>query len=202
MYNAIRSITNATKYLLSPPKTRIPIRVLRPYSKWLNNPMIPDFSRWHFEEGMRYGDEKSWWKNSVPRKEPHNGIDLYRYTSTNGCDRSITAGTPIAAFYGGEIAKIAKDKICYSVFVRHTIFTRGLQFYTIFGHIKVNEGLKEKDIIKAGTVLGEVANVPQGSHAFPHLHLSMAWIPKNMSPSLINWKYLDKRLFIDPIFWK
>jgi murein DD-endopeptidase MepM/ murein hydrolase activator NlpD len=166
----------------------------------MNNPMIPDFSCWHFDEGMKYGDGNLWWGKGVPRKNPHEGIDLHDYIGKNGSKKSILAATKVPNIYEGEIAAITKDDICSSVFVKHNIFSKGSQFYTIFGHIKVSEGSKEKDIIRAGTVIGEVADVPQGSHAFPHLHLSMAWIPKNMSHSLINWNYLDKRLFIDPIF--
>ena len=199
MPNAIRSITNATKYLLSPSNTRVPIRVLCPYKKWFNNPLIPDFGRWHFNEGMKFGDKSIWWIREALRKEPHNGIDYYRYTSKNGCDRSIMAGTKIANIYDGEIAAITDDLICSSVFVRHNIFSKGSQFYMIFGHLEVNEGLKEKDIVNEGAILGEVAEVPQGSHAYPHLHLSMAWLPKNYPQSLMNWQNIDKRFFINPL---
>jgi hypothetical protein len=166
--------------------------------------MITDFGRWRFDAGMKFGDMDSWWEFGVARKEAHNGVDLYRYTDKYGCDKSITAGTKIANIYGGEVAAIRRDHICSSIFVKHDIFTKNisnerLQYYTIFGHIKVSDGLKQKDLISSGVILGEVAEVPSVSRAYPHLHLSMAWLPADIQPCFLNWPDLGGRFFINPL---
>jgi len=200
MPNIAKVITSAGKYLISPASRRIPIRILPHYNKWLKNPEIPDFGKWQFDPGMRFNDADPWWKFGVPRKELHNGIDLFRYLSREGCSKDVPIGTKIVNIYDGEIAKVTPDFIRSSVFVKHDIFSGNLQFYTIFGHIKIAEGLKEKDIIKSGILLGEIAGIPAGSGALPHLHLSMAWLPKDIAPCFLNWRDLGENFFINPLF--
>jgi len=168
--------------------------------KWFGNfDLTGGLKEWIFDRDMSVGASNYWWGDRKRRKIPHEGIDLYSYKDLEGNMRHIQAGDEVSAIYDGEIVCTIDDFIGKTIFMKHNVYDdAGNQLYTIFGHID------PRDIKKAdrGDLIATVADSAKKNRTAPsHLHVTMAYLPKNFPSEKLNWKIINSEIvsIIDPL---
>jgi hypothetical protein len=157
-----------------------------------------DSGLWLLGPGMTFGDTTTWWKDQVERPLPHNGVDLAFMRTPDGTQHNLGPGTIVPAPFDGQIACIIPDFIALSVFIVHNIEENGGRLISGLGHITPHTLLKPGVTIKSGATVGNIAK-PKDKSIPPHLHLTLATIPKDFPPSKLNWQELDNNKDITPI---
>lgn len=159
------------------------------------------FNRWIFEPGMLFRSESKWWGDKGTRDKQHNGLDLMLYETDERSQKAISPDTKVPIMYEGTLVKCIRDFLGYSLFAAHEIYERDSQLFTIYGHIQK----PADDIIGKFFNKGEVIStlsVPANIKIPPHLHISVALIPKSIQIENLSWELFDNNkniLFFDPI---
>jgi hypothetical protein len=170
----------------------------------LNRPHLDNFQKWLFLPGMLFNSLKKWWGDNGTRPVPHEGLDLCQFEEVSGDTKILDRHTKIPAAFAGEIVKIDRDFLGQSIFIRHEIFdARGRQLYSAYGHTKLQDALKVGLPVAAGEVIATIADFSNQKLAvLPHVHLTFAWIPRDIDINGLNWDNIGKNTditLIDPL---
>jgi murein DD-endopeptidase MepM/ murein hydrolase activator NlpD len=162
------------------------------------------FHQWVFNPGMLFRTVEKWWDESSARGIPHEGLDVAAFLTKGGQVEWLLPQTRIPAAYNGTIARIQKDFLGFSCFLRHDQFQRGDRFlYSVYGHIEPLASRHEGDTIAVGEILGTLADTARrNSPIRPHLHFSLAWISSAVPEQTLNWETMndpDAVILIDPL---
>ena len=162
------------------------------------------FNQWVFNPGMLFRTVEKWWDEETERGIPHEGLDLAAFLTKSGQVEWLPPRTRIPAAYDGTIARLQKDFLGSSCFVRHPQFARGERvLYSIYGHIELLPECSEGETITTGDILGTLADTAvKKSSIRPHLHLSLAWIATAVPPPQLNWETMNDPeavILIDPL---
>jgi murein DD-endopeptidase MepM/ murein hydrolase activator NlpD len=178
-----------------------------PFMKFLvahNRPRLDGFAHWLFHPGMLFGAQLKWWGDQGRRPAPHEGLDLYRFADAAGRTQALDQLTQIPAAFAGRVVKILPDFLGQSIFMSHAVFAPdGRQLITAFGHTVPRDFLPIGAAVAAGEIIaaisgfsGKAADLP------PHLHLTFAWAPADLSPAQLTWENLGRDAaitLIDPL---
>jgi hypothetical protein len=169
-----------------------------------NRPRMTGLKRWVFQPGMRFQALQKWWGDQGPRAAPHEGLDLYSFEDGGGRIKTVDRSTRVPAAFAGHIVKIQPDFLGKSIFMSHPEVTfDGQCLLSAFGHTVPRESLGAGDAVAEGEVIATISGFPgKKTDLLPHLHLTFAWIPADLSPERLTWKNLGNdpgiRL-IDPL---
>ncbi len=169
-----------------------------------NQPQMAGFRNWLFKPGMEFGARETWWGARKPRPAPHEGIDLYCFADAAGRIRQLDAATRIPATFAGTIARISRDFLGQSIFLRHEIFAAdGRQLITAYGHTRPLAELALGQTVAAGEIIGAIAAGPDKNPKIPgHLHITLAWVSASLPSAGLSWKNLGAGrniTLIDPL---
>ena len=153
-----------------------------------------------FEPGMLFLSGSKWWGDRGSRSHRHNGLDLRSYEDHGGELETISEGTKIPLIYEGRIVRIIEDILGHTIFAAHEIFDEGSQLLTIYGHVRPAADDLIGRFLSEGEVVANLAGT-KNMKVPAHLHLSLAFIPKTISPASLTWQTLDASeniIFLDP----
>jgi murein DD-endopeptidase MepM/ murein hydrolase activator NlpD len=184
-----------------------PLEPKSPFLHYLtadNRPHLDNFQRWLFLPGMLFQSLEKWWGDQGRRLTPHEGLDLCTFEEVNGKKQTLDRHTKIPAAFAGEIVKIAPDFLGQSIFLGHGIFDDcGRQLYSAYGHTLPRDSLQMGAKVAAGETIGTITDFSDKKLSIlPHLHISIAWIPKAIAPQELNWANLGSNAditLIDPL---
>jgi len=159
-----------------------------------NKPALAGLTAWIFQPGMRFNSLETWWGERHPRSAPHEGLDLCWYEEADGRINRVDQHLRIPATFAGEIIKIDPDLLGTSIFLGHEIFAPdGRQLYTAYGHTRPLASLHVGNIVAGGEIIATLA-APSGSNnkVLPHLHLTLAWMPRLIAPERLVWQNVGR----------
>jgi len=115
------------------------------------------------------------------------------YRDRNGDDHTLDEKIKIPLIYDGEVVNIINDYIGKSIFLIHDICDgKGNQLYSIYGHTELCNGLDKGKTFHAGDVIAMIKDTREKKvDIMPHLHLSLAWVPKSLPYNKLNWKTIS-----------
>jgi hypothetical protein len=159
-----------------------------------NNLHAKGFSCWAFYPGMLFQSMERWWGNGGNRNKSHEGIDLCLYRDTSGNIYCLDKAAQIPVLYKGFIKRIIDDYLGKTVFVAHDIHDgKGNQFYTIYGHLELLEGIESGLILEEGRIFASITDGEKKRLSIlPHVHISVAWIPENFPLANLNWEVMNE----------
>jgi hypothetical protein len=157
-----------------------------------NRPRMDGFQRWLFQPGMLFQAEVTWWGDQGRRPAPHEGLDLCCFEDAGGNEKTLDQHTQIPAAFAGQVVKIERDFLGQSIYMSHAIFADGgRRLLSAFGHTVPRESLQVGSQVAAGEIIAALSGFPRKKTALvPHLHLSFAWVPVDLSPAQLTWKNL------------
>jgi murein DD-endopeptidase MepM/ murein hydrolase activator NlpD len=169
-----------------------------------NRPRMDGFKRWVFHPGMLFQAPGKWWGDQGLRAVPHEGLDLYSFEVASGRVQTVDYQTLIPVAFAGEVAKIDRDFLGKSIYIRHGIYAEdGRQLLSAVGHTVPGDGLKPGQPVAAGEIIAAVAGFSgKKSSLPPHLHLTFAWVPADFRLEQLTWKNLGHDAgirLIDPL---
>ena len=94
-----------------------------------------------------------------------------------GIDFWLTHQTPVHTLLDGEVVIAVNDEGDKEygglVVLQHQ--TEGFTFYTLYGHLTVESATKNKigDVLKKGSLIGQLGNYPENGNWAPHLHFQV-----------------------------
>ena len=162
------------------------------YLRAANKPALAGLTAWFFQPGMEFNSLETWWGERQPRSAPHEGLDLCWYEEATGRVNRVDQHLRIPATFAGEIIKIYPDFLGTSIFLGHEIFAPdSRQLYTAYGHTRPLASLHVGNKVAAGEIIATLAS-PSGSNSrvLPHLHLTLAWMPRLIAPERLVWQNL------------
>ena len=152
---------------------------------------------------MGFEDDTLWWGARKKRIAIHEGLDFVRYRDRSGEMRALAGCLAVPAIFHGEVGCFHRDFLAWSLYIRHPQFVMsGRILFTIFGHVQLGETTRVGQQVAEGEVVCFLDEYQQNSSVPLHLHLTMAWIPENVSPDDLDWKLLGDReqvILIDPM---
>jgi murein DD-endopeptidase MepM/ murein hydrolase activator NlpD len=162
------------------------------------------FTAWVFHPHMLFGANRNWWGSKSPRPRPHEGVDLCLFRDGHDGIILIGEGARIPAMYDGVAVKIMPDFLGESIVLEHKLPGRRRgAFLTIYGHVVPEEGLAKGEPVKQGQVIASVASQKnQRSLVPPHLHLTIAWIQKEIPTETLDWERISNSAslqLLDPL---
>jgi murein DD-endopeptidase MepM/ murein hydrolase activator NlpD len=157
-----------------------------------NRPRMDGFKTWVFHPGMLFQALGKWWGDQGPRAVPHEGLDLYSFEAALGRVKTVDHQTQIPAAFAGQVVKIHRDFLGQSIYISHAMYADdGRQLLSAVGHTVPREGLQTGQPVAAGEIIAAVAGFPgQKSNLPVHLHLTFAWVPKDVRADQLTWKNL------------
>ncbi len=163
-----------------------------------------DLARWCLVPGMLFGADRQWWGKGGRRPRPHEGIDLVLYRNGRGETVRLKKSLKIPVAAPGRIAAVVDDFLGRSIFVRHeSIEEEEGELFTLYGHLAPLVGIVAGRELATGegmATLAEGENPVPG--LFPHLHFSIARLPRGIPAEELNWDGLTRReevVFLDPL---
>ena len=150
---------------------------------------LSDFSKWHFETGMGYGENDTWWGGIGERTHPHEGVDLCFYTTKRGHRANLRLDACIPSLYPGEVIKVFDDFIGQTILLRHAFFhEKDCQLYSMYGHVTpLSHITVGKDIDCTEKIATIVDTSLKNRPMPPHLHISTLWLPRSFPAETIEW---------------
>ncbi|MGO9577959.1 MAG: hypothetical protein ACLP2P_00960 [Desulfobaccales bacterium] len=169
-----------------------------------NRPCMDGFKQWIFHPGMLFQAEVKWWGDQDPRPAPHEGLDLYRFSDAGGGEKTVDQLTKIPAAFAGQVVKIHRDFLGQSIYMSHAIFAPGgRRLISAFGHTVPRDSLTIGGTVAAGEIIATISGFPgKPTDLLPHLHLTFAWAPEDVSPVQLTWENLAHHpgiTLIDPL---
>ena len=159
------------------------------------------FKKWVFEPGMPFGSEMKWWGDKGPRGARHNGLDLRLYETPEGNPVPLDAGAKIPAICDGTVVKIVRDFLGHSLFAETGIREKEKRLFTVYGHVRPVEGIASGASFKKGEIIARLAGKNE-SGVPPHLHITLALVPGDVSVEGLSWEKLDSPadiVLLDPM---
>ncbi len=91
--------------------------------------------------------------------------------------------------YTGDIVHTHDDFLGKSIYVKHGIKDKSENsLYTIYGHtIPENHHVTGKRVHE-GDIIAEIASLSESNKILPHLHITIAWLPKSLPYHQFNWE--------------
>lgn len=149
-----------------------------------------DFKEWLLCDGMLFNSSERWWGDRAKRKNPHEGLDLVLYSDGNNSVTKVSSATKIPIMFDGIVVGIFDDFLGKSIFVTHPISdSENRKLCTIFGHTDPASDLYVGKMVKAGEVVGRVANAGK-SKVGSHLHITIGWAQRETMDDLLDWKMI------------
>jgi hypothetical protein len=147
------------------------------------------FETWVFHPGMLFSSTERWWGGGGARDRPHEGLDFCWYRDRSGRLAGLNSETVVPALYGGEVAGIHNDFLGKSVYVFHGVRdVEGSELYTIYGHMEPDSQVRPGLALAGGETFGTIADASERNpNVAPHLHVSVAWIPRSFARGDIDW---------------
>lgn len=157
-----------------------------------NRPRLDDFMHWLFHPGMLFQARQQWWGNEQERSVPHEGLDLCWFEDEAGNRLALDHTTMIPAPFTGTVVKISRDFLGQSIFLAHDMeLNCGRRLYTTFGHTSPVASLAEGQSVAEAEIIASVANPGNRKTTVPpHLHLTLAWIPRAAGYEQLTWEYM------------
>jgi len=154
-----------------------------------------EFEEWVFYPGMLFNDLYKWWGDGGVRQRPHEGLDLCFYRDKAGQEHSLDERIKIPVMYEGEIIRIEDDFLGKSIFVSHGIHDDlGNRFHTIYGHTNPYSGVAIGKTLSEGDAIATIADArKKKTEISPHLHISVAWLPKSFPYERLDWETMSNR---------
>jgi len=158
--------------------------------------------QWIFYPGMLFASLEKWWNQGSLRICAHEGIDMLACMDREGQILKVDTNTEVPAVFEGQIIRVLKDFLGMSVFLMHHIYDeRNRRLCTVYGHTDPDAGVLEGEVLKSGDIIGRVAAVNKCERIVPpHLHLTVAWIPAEVSR--LDWEIMgccDAITLVDPL---
>ena len=163
-----------------------------------------NFASWAFYPGMLFESPDKWWGDLGKRNTPHEGLDIRFYMDSKGRSLSLNEKTKIPVMFDGTIVKITNDFLGKTIIMAHDFsdLDKG-KFCTIYGHITPYTYIYTGQTVIAGEVIATLADTSLSSSGIPpHLHVSVGWVPENMSYDRLDWKMIggsNLLTLMDPI---
>lgn len=162
------------------------------------------FKEWLFFPGMLFNATDKWWGDRGARDRPHEGLDLSLYRDKNGKNHGLDENIKIPVMYEGKVVTIINDFIGKTLFVAHNIYNSNENvLFSIYGHIEPCDGIANGTLVGEGRVIAAISDLhKKKAIMLPHLHISVAWVPKSVSHKNLNWEtFSDSKAltFLDPI---
>ena len=169
-----------------------------------NRPRMDGFEKWIFHPGMLFHALEKWWGDQGQRPAPHEGLDLYRFADAGGITKTVDQHTQTPAAFAGHVVKIHRDFLGKSIYMSHAIFASGgRQLISAFGHTVPRDSLKIGRYVAEGEIIAAISGFPgKQTNLLPHLHLTFAWAPVDVSPAQLTWENLGNDpgiMLIDPL---
>ena len=97
--------------------------------------------------------------------------------------------------YEGEIVGIHDDFIGKSLFVSHDFYDEhGNRLHTIYGHTNPYPGVNVGRVFREGETIAVIADAgKKDTQIPPHLHISVAWLPKSFPYNRLSWETMGDR---------
>lgn len=148
------------------------------------------FDAWLFHPGMLFSSTDRWWGNGGNRVHPHEGLDFCLYRDKDGHDYTLDDSIKVPLMYDGEVVHIIDDFIGQSVFVIHdTGDGKGHQLLSVYAHVEPYDGFGKGKTFQGGDVIATIKDTNGNKVGImPHLHLSLAWVPRFLLYDQFNWK--------------
>ena len=164
------------------------------------------FEHFVFYPGMLYATSDKWWGKPGSRHASHEGLDLCFFQTADGRFGRLDDSIRIPMAEDSRIVRIMDDFLGKTVVAaRKPPDAGGRRFYTLYAHIRPEEGLTEGDRLARGEMFARIAPVSaSGPPLPPHLHVSMAWADQLPDCRDWRWKLLNQcgsGCFIDPLKW-
>ncbi|MBU4449007.1 MAG: M23 family metallopeptidase, partial [Proteobacteria bacterium] len=120
------------------------------------------------------------------------GLDLYTFEDVDGRVKTVDQQTQIPAAFAGQVVKIDRDFLGKSIYISHAIYTdEGRQLLSAVGHTIPRDGLQTGQQVAAGEIIAAVAGFPgKKTNLPPHVHLTFAWVPKDVRLDQLTWNNL------------
>lgn len=157
-----------------------------------------------FHPGMLFGSRERWWGNPAPRPTPHEGVDLWLWEDDEGRASILPATFRVPAPLPGVVARLLPDFLGLTVCLRHAAGQGEACLYSLLGHLRPQDHLREGSRVAAGDVLGTLAAPLQPTRVPPHLHLTLACLPPARETELLDWGVLGRHPavhLLDPLPW-
>ena len=131
---------------------------------------------------------------------PHEGVDLARWRDGTGQVRRLSSGLWVAAPCAGRLVHVHEDFLGKTLYLRTGLQQDRADLHLVLGHVRPVHGLVLGDELAAGRAVGCVGH-KESSPVLPHLHLTLAWIKREIGPVDLNWARLaagDGLRLLDP----
>jgi hypothetical protein len=147
------------------------------------------FEEWLFFPGMLFNATDKWWGDKGARGKPHEGLDLALYRDKNGKNHGLDESIKIPVMYEGKVVTIINDFIGKTLCVAHNICNDNENvLFSIYGHINPYDDIAEGTLVGEGRVIATITELhKKKAIMLPHLHISVAWVPKSLSHENLNW---------------
>lgn len=175
------------------PQGPYPVGKFFDYLLALNRSRLDQFCHWLFHPGMLPQASQQWWGKQKLRPTPHEGLDICWFRDKAGCQRSLPPATRIPAPFPGRVVQVSADFLGQSIFLIHKgLVTDDWCLLTAFGHTTPLPGVAADTPVQEGDSIATLAH-PAGQKTLvkPHLHLTVAIVPADSSPSDFSWAKLN-----------
>jgi len=148
------------------------------------------FKEWIFYPGMLFNSTDKWWEDQSQRDKPHEGLDLCFYKDREDTILRLCEKAKIPVIYDGIVVRIIDDFLGKSVVIEHLFSNcHNNRLCTIYGHTIPESNLHVGNIVKQGDVIATLADSSRSkTNIFPHLHISLGWISKEISYDKLDWE--------------
>jgi murein DD-endopeptidase MepM/ murein hydrolase activator NlpD len=162
------------------------------------------FNGWVFCPGMLFNSIDKWWGNQGKRDKPHEGLDLCLYKDREDTILRLGEKAKVPVIYDGTVVGILDDFLGKSVIIEHLFSDYdNNRLCSIYGHTIPQDTLYVDKIVKQGDVIATLTNSSTSKTGiFPHLHISVGWISKEISYDSLNWENIgdpNKVTLLDPL---
>jgi len=161
----------------------------------LNDLQKRGFTAWSFQPGMLFGAREKWWGEHGGRQLHHEGIDIATFLDGHS-EQRLDTGMLVPPLFNGQVVNIIDDLLGRTVIVDHAISNPdSLVLHAFYAHITPHQAVCRGAIIEADGTLGSIA---PGSTSPAHLHISTAWVARDMPLSEFSWETSTLQFF-DPL---
>lgn len=167
-----------------------------------NPELLPARSVFLFHPGMLFGSRERWWGNPAPRPTPHEGLDLWLWEDDAGEPSILPDAFRVPTPLPGVVARLLPDFLGQTVCLRHEVKQGEACLYSLLGHLRPRDDLREGSRVAAGDLLGTLASPPKPTRVPPHLHLTLAFLPPAREAELLDWGLLGRHpavRLVDPL---
>jgi hypothetical protein len=150
---------------------------------------LSSFFKWHFEKGMGFGENDTWWRGVGVRTHPHEGVDLCYYTNVRGRRVYLGLDTYIPPLYPGEVIKVFDDFIGQTILLKHVFFNeKDCQLYSMYGHVNPLFHITAGQEIDCTEKIATIADTAlKNRPMLSHLHISTLWLPRSFPAETVEW---------------